>query len=99
MLVVITLDNNHRNARLLKLSEHRHRVIGRLRVYVSTIKKIACYYHEVHIASERVLLDDFSPCAKEVGGSVGQIVPLDAEMNVSYVKKPGHRGFYIARRL
>jgi hypothetical protein len=74
-------------------------MIGRLRVYVSTIKKIACYYHKIYAATERVLLDDFSPRAKEVGGSVRQIVPLDTEMNVSYVKKPGHRGFYYRKKI
>jgi hypothetical protein len=42
------------------------------------------------VTTERETFDDFSPGAKEIAGSVGQIVSFDAKVNVGYMKKFRH---------
>jgi len=65
-------------------------MVCRLRLYVPAVEKVTCYHDEIYATPYRVPLDHLPPCSEEIGGSVGQVISFDAEMNISYVKKPCH---------
>jgi len=83
---------------LREAAQHCHRVICGLRLYVPAVEKITRDKNEIYAPSNGVALDYVSPCTKEVARAVGQVIPLDAEMNIGYVKKPCHIEFILYMR-
>lgn len=98
MLIVITFDYENWNSLLLKATQHGHRVICCLRFYVPAVEEITRYNHEIYAPSDGVTLDHFSPGSKEIARPVGQVISFDAEVNISYVKKPCHIKNQISER-
>jgi hypothetical protein len=97
VLVVITLDYDDRNPLILQEAQHSHSMICRLRLHVPPVEEITGYHDEIYAARYRISLDYLSPCSEEIGGPVGEVIPFDAEMNISYVKKPCHINNQISR--
>ena len=91
MLIVIAFDDYDRNVCLFELSEHHHRVVSGLRIDVTAVEEVSGNDHKIDPAGEGGALDDLLPRAKKIARAVREIVPLDAQMNVGDVKKPGHR--------
>ena len=83
--VVVALDGDDGDARILQKLKPRERVVHRLRVYVATIEEVPRDDDEIHSVRQRVFLYHVIPTAEEILRTLFDIVTSATEVNVREV--------------
>jgi hypothetical protein len=65
-------------------------VIGRLGIDLALIEQVAGHQHEIDLSPYGITLYNLVPGTEEIECPIRQVVPLDPEMYVRYVKKSRH---------